>query len=383
MEKAKRILFIVPYPHDKAPSQRLKFEQYYAKFREAGYEVEWSSFYDDKAWNLIYKPGNLPGKLAAMGRGYFRRLRDLFRLGKYDIIYAHLWVTPIGPPVFEHLLAAISGKKLVYDIDDLIFLKNASHIAWWKQLIKGRKKPIVLMKKARHVVTCTPFLDEFVRKYNPNTTDISSTIDTDSYQPVNPYENNRKLTLGWSGSHSTAGYLHLLTDVLQAIYKEQPFRLLVMGDKDFKMEGVEVEAHAWSAEGEIPTLQQIDIGLYPLPDEQWVLGKSGLKALQYMSLGIPTVATAIGANYRVIEDGISGFLVKTPEEWKEKLRLLMQDADLRKRIGKAAQERVEQHYSIKSTAPVYIDILTSVAGISSGSSSSTSSTRDTAGSSGK
>lgn len=369
MGKTKRILFVVPYPYDKAPSQRLKFEQYYPQFREAGYEVEWSSFYDEEAWRVIYKPGHVLGKIGAMLRGYLRRTRDLFRLRKYDVVYTHLWITPVGPAVFEWLFGKLAGKKMIYDIDDLIFLKNASHITGWKQILKGRKKPIVLMKAAQHVITCTPYLDEFVRQYNPHTTDISSTIDTDRYQPVNPYSNDRKLTLGWSGSHSTAAYLHLLTDILQQLHKEQPFRLLVMGDKNFRMEGVEVEALAWSAADEIPILQQMDIGLYPLPDEQWVLGKSGLKALQYMSLGIPTVATALGANYRIIEDGVSGFLVKTPEEWKAKLRLLMRDPELRARIGAAARQKVEEYYSIKSTAPIYIAVLNSVASSSSSSSS--------------
>jgi glycosyltransferase involved in cell wall biosynthesis len=360
MAKKKRILFVVPYPYDKAPSQRLKFEQYYDQFRAAGYEVEWSSFYDDAAWQVIYKRGNIGGKIAAIMRGYVRRVRDLFRLGKYEVVYTHLWVTPIGPPFFEWLYCAIARRKMIYDIDDLIFLKDATHIAWWKRMIKGRKKPILLMKGAKHVITCTPFLDEFVRRYNPNTTDISSTINTDTYKAVNGYANDHKIVLGWSGSHSTAAYLHLLSDVLRELHQEQAFKLLVMGDKDFKMDGVEVEALPWSADKEIPTLQRIDIGLYPLPDEEWVLGKSGLKALQYMSLGIPTIATAIGANYRVIEDGVSGYLVKTPEEWKAKLRYLMQQPEERRRLGTAAQRRVEELYSIRSNAPVYLSILDGV-----------------------
>lgn len=360
MKSNKKILFIVPYPYDKAPSQRLKFEQYYDQFRRAGYDISWSSFYDEKAWRTIYKPGHFLQKVASILRGYLRRIKDGFRLSRYDIIYVHLWVTPIGPPWFEQWYANKAGKRLIYDIDDLIFIENASHWSKWGRLLKGKKKPILLMKKAGHVVTCTPFLDEFVRKYNEHTTDISSTIDTDKYVAVNNYNNNKKLVLGWSGSHSTAGYLHLLSDVLRELYKETPFTLLVMGDKNFQMQGVEVEAHAWNATSEIPTLQRIDIGLYPLPDEQWVLGKSGLKALQYMSLGIPTVATAIGANFRVMEDGVSGFLVKSKEEWKEKLRLLMQQPALRREIGLAAKLKVEQFYSIKSTTPVYLSVLESV-----------------------
>ncbi|RYY96172.1 MAG: glycosyltransferase, partial [Chitinophagaceae bacterium] len=91
------------------------------------------------------------------------------------------------------------------------------------------------------------------------------------------------------------------------------------------------------------------------------MGKSGLKALQYMSLGIPTVATGIGANYRVIEDGVSGYLVKSKEEWIEKLKYLIDNPSERRRIGQAAHDRVERLYSIRQNAPVYLRIIDSVA----------------------
>ena len=108
----------------------------------------------------------------------------------------------------------------------------------------------------------------------------------------------------------------------------------------------------------MPTLQRFDIGLYPLPmDNQWVLGKSGLKALQYMAVGLPVVATAIGANYRIIENGRSGFLVKTKEEWIAALLTLMNDPQLRKNIGIAARENVEASYSIHANAPIYLSII--------------------------
>ena len=81
-----------------------------------------------------------------------------------------------------------------------------------------------------------------------------------------------------------------------------------MGDENFKIDGVEVEAIPWKESYEIEVIKKFDIGLYPLPDEPWVYGKSGLKALQYMAAGVPTIATAIGTNFRIIENGVDGFL---------------------------------------------------------------------------
>jgi len=156
--------------------------------------------------------------------------------------------------------------------------------------------------------------------------------------------------------------LGLLTDVLRDLARHRRFRLLVIGAPDVRIDGVNVTAIPWAEPTEVADLQQIDIGLYPLPFEEFALGKSGLKALQYMALGIPTVATAFGANFRVIEDGVSGFLVRTAAEWTEKLLLLMGDPDLRRRIGRAARERVVRHYSVRANRDTYLGILQQVVG---------------------
>ena len=275
-------------------------------------------------------------------------------------MYVFLWVTPFGFPFFEWLVCKIS-RRIIYDIDDLVFLHYTRRYNSFIRIIKGRRKPIFLMKKANHVITCTPYLDQFVRQFNKNTTDISSTINSETYIPVNNYSNSHQLILGWSGSHSTSKYLYLLENVLKEIYMKHPFKLIVMGDRKFSIEGLDIEALDWAEDREIPTLQKVDIGLYPLPlNDEWVLGKSGLKAIQYMMLGIPTIATAIGANYRVIENNVSGFLVKTEEEWKEKLITLINKPEIRKEIGIKARERAEKYFSVKANAPIYLAIIEKV-----------------------
>jgi glycosyltransferase involved in cell wall biosynthesis len=356
----KKILVLCPHPVGYAPGQRLKYEQYFDHWRANGYDITVSPFMSERMQKIVYKKGYFLEKIFWTFCGYMRRFFDLFRIRNYDLVYSFLWVTPFGPPVFEWMVAKLS-KKIVFDIDDLVYMKNARADKWYTSLFKGREKPIFLMKKADHVITCTPYLDEFVRKYNTRTTDISSTINTATYIPVNKYENRGPVTLGWSGSHSTIRYLTLLHPILKELRKEIDFKLLVMGEANFTLDGIDVEAHPWTEAKEIETLQRMDIGLYPLPlDEQWVYGKSGLKALQYMALGLPVVATAIGANFRVVEDGKTGFLVTTPEEWLKKLKLLITNPELRRSLGTKSRDRVEQFYSIRANAPVYLKILDSV-----------------------
>ena len=358
MKSDKKILILCPYPEHCAPSQRLKFEQYYDFLRSEGFELEVSPFMSEAFWKIVYKPGKLHLKAWHTFRGYLRRTRDLIRCRKYDAVYVHLWVTPFGFPLFERLLTART-KHVLYDIDDLVYLKeNKSAANGFIASLKGRKKPIVLMQKAQHVITCTPHLDNFVRQYNASTTDISSTINTETYLPVEKH--NDPLIIGWSGSHSTSKYVYLLENVLKAVNAEIPFVLKVIGDAQFHIDGLTIQAIPWQEETEVAELNTFDIGIYPLPDEEWVLGKSGLKALQYMALEIPTVATAIGANFRVIEDGISGFLVNDEAAWKERLIQLLNDAQLRKQLGTEARKRVEALYSINANRSHYLNCIQQV-----------------------
>ena len=360
MSKQKKILVICPHPENVAPGQRLKYEQYFKHWRANGFDVRVSPFFNERMQSILYEKGHFLEKIFWVVRAYFKRFVELFTLKQYDIVYLFLWVTPFGSPLMERLFVW-RNPNYIYDIDDAIFLKSLGKVNKSTDIIKGRTKPFFLMKRAKHVITCTPYLTDVALTYNNKVTDISSTINTETYQPVNTYQNDHKLVLGWSGSHSTSQFLYLLKDVLLELNKRKPFRLVTMGDSSFKIEGLDMEAIPWSEKMEIPTLQRFDIGLYPLPlDSDWVLGKSGLKALQYMAVSIPVVATAIGANFRIIEDGETGFLVKTPEEWISKIELLMDQPELRKRIGMNGRVNVVNKYSVNANADVYLAILKAI-----------------------
>jgi L-malate glycosyltransferase len=355
-DKRKKMLVICPHPVGYVPGQRLKYEQYFDIFREAGYDITVSPFMSESFQKIVYKKGKFFQKTSWTVAGYLRRVYDLFRMHNYDLVYTFLWVAPFAPPVFEKLTRKLA-RKMVYDIDDLVFLNPPSSTNPLIHYLRSPKNHISLMKSADHVITCTPYLDDFVRKYNQNTTDISSTINTTLYKPKQDYSVKEKFIIGWSGSHSTSKYLHLLDDVFRELSKTYSFKLLVMGDENFSLEGVEVEALPWKESYEVEVINRFDVGVYPLPDEEWVLGKSGLKALQYMAAGIPTVATGIGTIFRIIKNGENGFLVNNNEEWKPVLSMLMTDQQLRERIGQKAAETVEQHYSINANKSVYLSIL--------------------------
>lgn len=354
----RKVLVLCPYPERRAPSQRLKYEQYFEYLRAHGYQIVVSPFMTEAMWRVVYRRGRRIEKILWTLFGYLRRMVDLCRTPFYDGLYVHLWVTPFGPGLAERLFRRLA-PRMIYDIDDLVYQLAENSRNQGVTRFKSAEKYYTLMRSADHVITCTPYLDKIVRQYNPSTTDISSTINTRAYR--RRPSNNRKLVLGWSGSFSTSPYLKSLHRVLLELRERLDFKLLVIGDPEFELAGLEVEALPWREASEVEDLSRIDIGLYPLPDEEWVYGKSGLKALQYMALGIPTVASAIGTNFRVIEDGVSGFLVKE-DQWVKRLSELAADPALRARVGAAGRERVERFFSVQANQDTYLEIFQRVYG---------------------
>jgi glycosyltransferase involved in cell wall biosynthesis len=98
-------------------------------------------------------------------------------------------------------------------------------------------------------------------------------------------------------------------------------------------------------------------------DDEWALGKCGFKAIQFMACGIPTVASAVGVNRDIIQDGINGFLASTEAEWVEKLTMLLRDAELRRRLGLAGRQTIESGYSLVAHAATLVDALEQAMGV--------------------
>ncbi len=355
-EGTRRLVVLCPYPEGRAPSQRLKYEQYFDDWRAAGWIVDVRPFWDERAWNVLYQRGRVGAKTLALARGLLRRRRDRRAALAADLVYVHLGSAPVGPPRLEREVRR-AGIPLIYDLDDLVHLPHASRANPFMRRLRPPDKVPELVGLADEVVVCTAYLAEWARRWNPRVTNISSTIDTDAYRPRPHRERTAGVVLGWSGSHSTSPYLHLLDGVLRELQESEGVRIRVIGDASFRIPGVEVEALPWRREREVQDLSALDVGLYPLPGEEWVRGKSGLKALQYMALEIPPVVQRIGTNLEIVRDGVNGLTADTEEEWLSVLRHLVRDPALRRRLGQAARTTVVQRYSVKANRARYRAVL--------------------------
>lgn len=366
-DQSRSILVICPFPLDIAPAQRLKYEQYFDHWRASGYSVTVSPFMSRRLFDAAWKKGHLATKILGTLAGTLRRWRDLLRISRFDLVYVFLWVTPLGTNWTERLVRRLA-KKLVYDIDDNVHLGQQIDAKFNPnpliQILKSRAKPLFLMRTADHVITSSPFLEETARRLNRNgrATYITSSVDVHHFRPRAKRPDNPKCVIGWTGTFSSQPFLEQMAPMLRRLRETHEFEFRIVGNFAFAMPGVDLKVVRFDKTREIADLDHFDIGVYPLADDPFVYGKSGLKAIVYMAMGLPVVASAVGTTPLLYEHGEIGFMVRNDDEWLEALRMLIDRPELRERMGRTARRVAVNHYSREAVQQQYLRILDSVSG---------------------
>lgn len=354
-----RLLALVPSLYDTSPGQRFRIEQWEPFIRDAGISVSLQSFECPELHALLYRPGAMARKVGLIRRAFARRLALLRTVCDYDAVYVFREAAVLGPPVLERWIVR-RGVPIVFDFDDAVFVRYVSPANGYLSWLKFPGKTAAICRWARGVMAGNEYLAAYARRVNRHVTVVPTTIDTAKYR-VTARAEAAPPVIGWSGSYSTAQHLNTLTEILPELSRRESFRLRVIGAPSYRLPGVDLEALPWRSETEVADLDGIDVGLMPLPDDPWNRGKCGLKALQYMALGKPTVCSPVGVNVEIIEEGVNGFLAASATEWLDKLRSLLKSSDLRRRLGLAGRETVERRYSAAVWGPEVARLLNAVA----------------------
>jgi glycosyltransferase involved in cell wall biosynthesis len=354
-----RVLALMPSLFDTSPGQRYRLEQWDPLLRERGVEITYEPFESAELHSLVYKPGLMSKKLPLVLRALRRRMSLIRNIKKYDLVYIFREAALLGPPIFERLIHQ-SGVPIVFDFDDAIFVSYRSPSNGYLSYLKFAAKTKSICRMSAHVMVGNPYLADYARQVNDHVTIVPTTIDTEKYQVIDARDNTRAPVIGWTGSFSTVQHLDTLRSALIKLAAKESYQLQVIGTPEYKLENVDVRAQLWRADTEVNDLSRIDIGVMPLPDDNWSKGKCGLKALQFMALGIPVVCSPVGVNTDIIQDGENGFLAATDDEWLDKLTRLLRSQELRTKLGHAGRRTVEQKYSAISQAPRVYDVFKSV-----------------------
>jgi len=339
-----RILFFTKYSEEGA-SSRLRSYQYFPLLKEDGIEVVAKPLFDTNYIKDILKGNRSVIKIVT---SYVKRFMVLFSIRRFDTIVIEKELFPFCTSLFEKMIVLL-GFHYTVIYDDAIFHNYDLH---HNKLLRFlfRKKIDRVMKYSSCVIAGNDYLkDRAIRSGAKRITVIPTVINIDRYKQVQKF-NNENIIIGWIGSPSSFHYLKLVEESLRRIIKKYNVKIHLIGTNEkLNIEEEYIEYIKWSEETETKELQKFTLGIMPLIDNPWALGKCSYKLVQYMGCGIPVIASPVGMNKEVVKDGYNGFLAETENDWDTCFENLIKDSNLRKEMGRRGRELVENHFSLKNS----------------------------------
>ncbi|WP_417388708.1 glycosyltransferase family 4 protein [Gimesia sp.] len=334
-----RVLFLISGKN--VPSSRFRVLNYLPFLRQAGIECTVLASYPEKYEHIRW----LGYRLSYLLKRFTRYLHYFYaRLKRFDIVF-------IERELFDHkiynleLLFMGLANKTVLDIDDGIFLRYP-------------EKFRVLAEKVDMLIVGNQNLFDEAKKFSNQVRLLPTSVIASKY-PVKDYSQppSEKPVIGWTGLDTNIPNLKLVVPALQRLAEQFEFVLCIISATpdpiaELALDGNDVRHVVWRPETEYQDLSAFDIGIMPLEDDEWSRFKCGLKLLQYMALGIPAVASPVGVNADMIDQGVNGFCAKTEEEWYESLRLLLDSPEQRKLLGLRGRKTVEEQFDVEKNSLV-------------------------------
>jgi len=280
-------------------------------------------------------------------RGTMRRLRDFRSLDEFDVVVLQKRLFS----AFDFHYIRNKAKRLVFDVDDAIMVKPD---AMPKESRRRRVRFERAIAESDLVFAGNSYLMKVVQELGAKAILIPTCIDLNRYPAsvVRPSGMEGPLHLGWIGSQSTLPYLEELKPIFRELgQKPVPMDLTIICNTFFDDCGMPVCKKIWSSETEVRDLMGLDIGLAPLPENPWTIGKSATKVVQYMAAGLPVITSPVGANAEIVQDGVNGFHAKDIREWVDRILSLAEHRDQRIKMGIAGRQLVEKSYSVQGVFP--------------------------------
>ncbi|MCA1815267.1 MAG: glycosyltransferase family 4 protein [Acidobacteria bacterium] len=350
------VLTLIPNRRGFAPGQRGSIELWEPALREAGINLHWAPFETERLREILYQPGRRRAKAVEMARGYADRLKLLKRVGDYDAVFVYREAALLGPAFLERRIAR-RGVPIIYELDDPLYVPYRSPSNGYLSYLKFFGKIAEICRLAKVVIANSRHHVEFAARHirAGKVWQVPSIVDTREYSFRPQPENLGRVTVGWSGSPTTTKNLRVVADALRELRGRVAHDVYLIGGTEFDLPGVEYEAQAWRRETEVEDLRRMQVGMVPVPVNEWNKRKFFMKTAQYMALGIPVVATPMGSNAYEIEHGRTGFLADTTGEWVKYLETLVRDEALRREMSGRAAEVARERFSLEANMPKVIE----------------------------
>jgi glycosyltransferase involved in cell wall biosynthesis len=354
----RHVAALVPNIAGVSPGQRVRIETWRDHLAPQGWSVDLYPFEDAALHDVLYQPGHSAEKAIRLAACYGRQMERIRRMPRPDVLFVYQEAALVGPTVLERWARRLRAP-LVFDLDDPRFVPYRSPTSGRASLLKFPGKTNTLLRLADHVVAVNQLLADYAGRYNPSVTVIPNSVDTERYCPGSPVEGIPRLV--WIGSHSTVANLQTIGAALGRLQADCATPIHLVGAPKGALPELNVEYRPWSAATEVRELQQCQIGLVPVAETPWNRWKFFYKTIQYMAVGLPVVAHPMGSNAEVIADGVNGFLAADPEEWYQRLRILVEDPELRGRMGAAARATAVERFSLPAHVATVARVFTEAA----------------------
>lgn len=353
-----QILLLPRYGSD-AASSRQRFYQYVPDLKSAGFDCAVVPFFEDGYLTSRFSQRQeMPSSVLS---SYWRRLQVLKDRGEVDVLFVQMEAFPYLPFILEYRLLP-KNIPIVCDYDDAWFHRYDQHSNLPVRLLLSHKIARIIERSSEVIVGST-YLAEYARQFNGHVHLIPTCIDLARYPTLPPRpDSDSPFTIGWIGSPSTTPFLRKVVGPLMQFCSSHRARVVLIGASQEPLGISNLTRLPWAEETEVENMAHFDVGIMPLPDSPFARGKCAFKLIQYMGCWKPIIASPVGENVRVAEDGVNGFLADTDEEWLKALEQLFSDTDLRHAMGRAGREKVEREYSLRVHAPQIIQILQRAAG---------------------
>jgi len=325
-------------------SSRIRAIQYIPYFQANGYKVTLIPRVTQKSTRLLWRFFFFP----LLKRWFYLKRIISLNFFSWDLIFVQRTF------LSESLLKTIRNRNipLVYDFDDAIYINAKKPENKWKAAL--------MIQYAGRVVASTPYLKEFCVQNGKDPEIVPSPVEVDRIKPSEKTTGD-PVTIGWMGSSWTSDFLKIIEKPLQILAEKYSFRFLTVGTKKgYTIAGINHESKEWFFDEENAQIGEMDIGVMPLPDTEWARSKGGYKLLQYMSGGIPCVASPVGINSSIIRPGVNGFLASVEEEWVSSLEKLIIDSGLRKQLGEQGRKDAVELYSREVCFGKLLDVIVSL-----------------------
>jgi glycosyltransferase involved in cell wall biosynthesis len=335
-------------------SSRYRTFQYLPFLKKKGIFCEVRPLFNEEHLRYKYKTGE-NNKLLSLIRIFDRVKVVLFEASSYDLVVIEKELIPYFPPLLEKYLIK-RNIKYILDYDDAIwhsYDKNKNFIIKYYRESKIEH----LMKNAEAVICGSDYILNYAKKSESKKTyKIPTVVEMAKYKQAN---NKGIFTIGWIGSPGTSKYIVEINDILKRITDEFNVIINLIGF-DRQLENTLSFNHliiAWSDDTEIQELMKLDIGIMPLSNNLFERGKCGFKLVQYMSSGIPVIASSVGENNIIIDHEINGFLVKNDNDWYTYIKYYIEHTEQRKIMGDNALNKAKQHYTLEEKKYEYLKII--------------------------